>query len=109
MTSAKLRQPFLLAWIAGTIAIYAIVGGLLYALIHDNKRSADLRHDARMNPDAPDPGVTSADADLPEGATPLPITAGIYVDRISELSIPDSSWTAEFYVWFRWTGPDLPV
>jgi hypothetical protein len=109
MTPNTTRRPFLLSWTAGIFTAYALAGGLLYALIHNNKRSADLRHEARMNPDAPDPGVTAADTDLPDGASPLPVTAGIYVDRISELSVPESSWTAEFYVWFRWSGADVGI
>jgi hypothetical protein len=109
MTPNTTRRPFLLFWSVGTIATYAIAGGLLYALIHNNKRSADQRHAARMDPDALDPGVTAADAKLPDGVTPLRVTAGIYIDRISELSVPESSWTAEFYVWFRWSGADVGI
>jgi hypothetical protein len=29
------------------------------------------------------------------------VTAGIYVERIFDVSIPDSSWSVDFYIWFR--------
>ena len=35
------------------------------------------------------------------------VKIGAYVDRIPALSLVDSSWTADFYVWFTWEGADL--
>ena len=32
--------------------------------------------------------------------------AGIYLDRIVELSVKEVGWTVDFYVWFRWKGQE---
>ena len=60
-----------------------------------------------MSTNAVEPGITSADLTLPEEANPVLVDVGFYVDRISELSVKDVSWTVEFYIWFRWKGEAL--
>jgi len=57
-----------------------------------------------MDPHAPDPGVTAAEPELPPGADPSRVHAGIYVDRVVEFSVKNASWTVELCVWFRWRG-----
>jgi len=42
------------------------------------------------------------DKELLEASNPIEVQVGIYVERIIELSLPDTSWVADFYIWFRW-------
>lgn len=51
---------------------------------------------------------TEADA-LPSGAKPTEIFAGIYLDRIAQLSIKDVQWQVDFYIWFRWNGDAIQI
>jgi hypothetical protein len=57
-----------------------------------------------MNAQAADPDTTPPDWTLPPGVQPTAVQAGIYVDRIIALSVRETSWTVDFYVWFRWRG-----
>ncbi|MEW5740538.1 MAG: hypothetical protein AB1938_16540 [Myxococcota bacterium] len=35
------------------------------------------------------------------------VTVGVFVNQIHEFSLKDNSFTADFYVWFRWKNPAL--
>jgi hypothetical protein len=100
-------QHFLLAWFAGVFLLVILYGWLTVWPVHRAKVASIQRHLARLNPEAADPGTTAPDFSLPAEASPTKVSVGIYVDRIVELSVKESTWTADFYVWFRWTGNDL--
>jgi len=96
------ERLFLAAWLAGLSLLLAIAGCLAVFPVRNEALAVAGRHRDRMDPSAPDPGTTSPDRQLPAGAIPTPVTAGIYVDRIVDLSIKDASWTVDFYLWLRW-------
>jgi hypothetical protein len=95
---------WLTAWALFIFALFLVVGLSLVFKMRSSRAAAAQRHAARMDPAADDIGVTGADHELPSGAKPTEVLAGIYVDRVLELSVKEVSWTAEFYLWFRWTG-----
>jgi hypothetical protein len=95
---------FLIAWGLSVAALLAAVGGLTIGPLYKQRNASAERHAARMDARAPDPGVTSADFDLPAGASPVEVTAGVYVDRVSEFSVREGTWTVDCFVWFRWRG-----
>ena len=97
----------LAAWAALVVGLFLAAGLPFVHTLRANRQAAADRHAARIDPAADEPGVTAADRDLPPGATPTRVTAGVYVDRILQLSVKDVSWTVEFYLWFRWRG-ELP-
>lgn len=72
--------------------------------MRSNRLASDERHRQRMDPSVRESGVTDDEAELPTDAKPVEVLTGIYVDRISELSVKDAKWTVDFYVWFRWRG-----
>lgn len=107
-TPADPARWLLIGWTICIAGIFLLSGALLASGIASNKRAADARHAARINPDVSDPDVTPGEP-LPAGANPLRVTTGIYIERISALSIAESSWTVEFDVWFRWDGSDATL
>jgi hypothetical protein len=46
----------------------------------------------------------SAGDDVP--AAPTKVVVGVYVDRLTEMSLRENHFHADFYVWFRWSGGD---
>jgi hypothetical protein len=44
---------------------------------------------------------------LPADAKPVDVYVGIFIHRIGQLSVKDNSWTADFDIWFRWTGDGI--
>jgi len=92
-------------WIAGLLIFFLVGGGGMAWNLWRAKRAE--REDFRLLLDAAatDPGVTAAVKTDTSNATP--VTMGIYLERISELSIKDATWTAVFDLWFRWQGAEL--
>ena len=59
----------------------------------------------------PVPGpVASRPAAAPESAGPVEtVTVGLYLQNIPEIDIKTNSFSAELYLWFRWTGSIDPT
>src|SRR5262245_3484700 len=82
---------FLGAWCLLLIALFLSAGLYLIQAMRTNQQAASQRHAARIDPKADESGVTAADREIPAGAKPTDVTAGIYVDRVVELSVKDVS------------------
>jgi hypothetical protein len=70
----------------------------------------NIRHAARVDPSVTEPGKTPAERTPPPGHeddVPADVFVGLYVDRIVELSIRDTQWTVDFYLWFNWIDDRL--
>ena len=104
--SSRARR-LLIAWAVLVVVLFLVVGITLYRSLRANRQAAADRHAARLDPDADEPGITSADRSLPSDAQPIRVTSGMYIDRIVELSIKDGGWTVDFFLWFRWRGDAL--
>ncbi|MBP8305447.1 MAG: hypothetical protein KBE04_15140 [Phycisphaerae bacterium] len=91
-------------WAAGLLLLYGLGGGFGVHLLKGYKaQTARFRHDwvqaAQIGPSAgPSEGT------LPGGTGPVDVNVGIYIDRIGEFSPRENRWTAEFDLWFSWTG-----
>lgn len=93
-------------WTVALIGVYTWVGSSALKIQQDARAHSIEGHADRMDPVKPESGATEADIPVPAGA--VPVRAGIYVDRIVAMSLPDVSWTVDFYLWFSWTGnPEL--
>lgn len=101
------RYKFLKWWIIGVTLIFIILGSYMIVVSYENKQSAMDRHLVKMNPNLTEPGLTAEDLKLPENSTPTKVTTGIYIDRIKELSLSDSFWVVNFYIWFKWNDSDV--
>jgi hypothetical protein len=100
-------RPFLAAWVLLLLALFAAAGVLLVSAQRRHKLASIEQQRAQIDPEAAEPGLTAADSALPEGARPVEVTTGIYVERIIALSIKDFDWKVEFYIWFRWKGDQV--
>ncbi|CAA7611826.1 conserved membrane hypothetical protein [Candidatus Terasakiella magnetica] len=97
------KKKIILAAILTVFASYAILIYVSASALFANKTHADMNHAARMSQTASEPGKTAPDS-LPTEGTFSTVTVGTYIDNIDTFSIRDSSWSANFYVWFSWTG-----
>ena len=91
-------------WAAALILFLTAVGITMSWVMYQNKAASTRRHDDRMNPDIGEGGRQPPAKALPAGASPVAVTAGIYLDRIIEMSVKEVGWTVDFYIWFRWKG-----
>ncbi len=101
------QRSFLWLWSAGLILLLLVIGWSKVLPLWKYKQESVERHRARMSRTEEESGTTPPDTTLPENAAPIPVTVGLYVDRISALSVRDVSWTVDFYIWFRWTDDSI--
>lgn len=91
-------------WAILLIVLFIVIGIFTVWAEYQNKAAATRRHQDRMNPNVGEGGTNAPSIALPEGAAPLRVQAGIYVDRVVELSVKEAGWTVDFYLWFGWKG-----
>lgn len=103
MVTPKERRKVWL-WAAAIVVLFVIGTVFTSLIVYRNKADAAQRHKDRMNPEKGEGGTRPPAAALPPGANPVRVRAGMYLDRITELSVKETKWTGDFYLWFRWTG-----
>jgi len=97
------------------IAIFLVI--LIIGLLYSYKLSSVIKDMATvvatnmnntMDPIAPDPGKTESESlTLPSSSKKVYI--GTYLDRIEDLNIKESSWSYEFYLWFKWKPNEIDL
>jgi len=106
----KPHRPTLVLWTSLLAAISIWAGyASIAAGVRDRSRSIE-NHELRMDPNRTEAGRTAAESSRPMDATgqePSEVRVGIYVERVLDLSIHDTNWAADFYVWFTWTDERL--
>lgn len=100
-------RRFLRWWIIGVILIFLLVGSYMVGTVYENKQSADTRHVQWISPNLTEAGLSAEDFNLSSNITPTKVISGFYVDRIKDLSLSDSVWTVDFYIWFKWNGSEV--
>jgi len=59
-----------------------------------------------MDPKAPDPGKTQSE-NLEIPSTSKKVVIGSYLERVEDLNVKESSWSYEFYLWFKWKSSEI--
>jgi len=59
-----------------------------------------------MDPKAPDPGKTQSET-LAIPSTSKKVIIGSYLERVEDLNVKESSWSYEFYLWFKWKSNEI--
>lgn len=59
-----------------------------------------------MDPNAPDPGKTQSETTIIP-RTSKKVIIGSYLERVEDLNVKESSWSYEFYLWFKWNSNEI--
>lgn len=102
-TVTSRHRRWLNVWLVIVLTVAALAGYNSCSRMISNRRESERRHAERMHPGVLESGITQAEVDQ-IGSDPVPVRIGLYLDRLPELSVRDSSWTADFFLWFRWKG-----
>lgn len=97
----------LVAWSTLLAGVYLAAAAIFAPKEYRNREASLARHRDRFDPRAPEVGVDAADLAHTPGPDARVVHVGLHLDRIAELSIRDTSWTADFQIWFRWTAKDF--
>jgi hypothetical protein len=102
-------RRLMIFWLILLAAGYAVATAHMAGTLRASKAEAAAEHRARLDPSADETGRTSFDRAALERANgdQNKVMAGIYVDRIPRLSMPDTNWVVDFYLWFNWSNPDI--
>lgn len=101
------EHRFIKFWVLGVIIVFLLVGSYMAGAVYFDKQADILRHAERMSPNITESGFTQAQMDLPANATPTKVFTGVYIDQIRDFSLSDSTWTTDFYIWFKWNGSNV--
>ena len=97
-------------WTVG-ILLLALIGGYWAVSAGYTSRAASIeKHKARVDPNVTEAGKTAAEKSPPPGHEndiPVDVQVGLYVDRIVEISVRDTGWTVDFYIWFNWRDDNI--
>ena len=88
-------------WATAVIVLMVVAGFVMVSGAYLDKVAAIERHAARSDP-APMPTAPAGSA-----APPVEVKVGLYLDRVVNLSVKETGWTADFYLWFSWRKKEL--
>jgi len=101
---------FLLIWPFVILTISISAGNSIIHMERGVLEKSIRDHKARVDPNLTEDGKTQPESKPPaehEGEIPADVIVGVYVDRISALSMKESYWTVDFYIWFTWKDDNL--
>jgi hypothetical protein len=96
---------FVTMWAIAIIALFAIAGYLAVWKLHEDKVETVRRRQAWLEAAKTDAGRQPISA--PQKTKPVEVRVGLYVTHIGEFALKEDNWTANFDIWFRWSGKDV--
>lgn len=90
---------FIALWALGLLLLAAAAGYGLSSHFNEYRLDSLSTHDRYLSPMETTP--------INSDHEPIDVHVGIYLDRISLLSVRDNKWMADFYIWFRWIGDGI--
>ena len=100
----------LILWLVAIGLLYAVTAFFMASSLQDAKARDAERFADRLDRNATEAGRTGADQAVLETLDESALSkvhVGVYIDRIADLSLRNSSWQVDFYVWFRWSDRRL--
>ncbi|MBT3334109.1 MAG: hypothetical protein HN394_21615 [Rhodospirillaceae bacterium] len=104
----KLR--LIVSWCVVLVFTYLAATFVMADFMHDEKERAATRHEARLDKNKVEAGRTKTEQrQVGHDSKPknIKVTAGIYVDRIFDVKLRHTHWKVDYYIWFRWSGPNV--
>ena len=95
---------FVFLWAAGILFLYAVGGYLGVRTLENSKVEIEKFRQAWIESAKTEQEAGRSDIKMPPGAKPVDVSVGIYINSIGEIQLKESGWTADFDIWFRWSG-----
>ena len=104
------NKRLIVTWCVLLVLGYFVATIFTAGALHEDKEAAVLRHDARLDEKKVEAGQTATVKerfDLGREPMNIRVTSGFYVDRIFDVELRRTHWKVDFYIWFRWSGPNV--
>jgi hypothetical protein len=98
---------FVILSAAGVLLLYAIGGYLGVRQLQGYKGETEKYREALIEAATTEPDARAPEIKLGPEAKPVNVLVGMYINNIGEFSLRESAWTADFDIWFRWTGGEV--
>jgi hypothetical protein len=98
---------FVILWAAGILLLYAVGGYLGVRTLLTYRAETEQFQQTWIGSATTEPNVRAPEIKMAPGAKPVDVLVGIYINSIGEVSLKESGWTADFDIWFRWTGDEV--
>ena len=99
---SRAGYSFVALWAVGLFLLYAIGGYFGVRTLQGYRAETEKSREALIESRTIEPKTKSAESRLSKKT--VEVQMGIYVNRIGEFDARDGGWTADFDIWFRWTG-----
>ena len=99
---SRAAYSFVAFWAAGLLLLYAIGGYFGVRTLQGYRAETEKSREALIESQTIEPGTKAPEIRVSK--KPVEVHVGIYINRIGEFDAREGGWTADFDVWFRWTG-----
>jgi hypothetical protein len=94
-------------WAAGILLLYAIGGYFGIRQLQHYKAETEKLRQAMIGAPTTDHVVPLTNLTLPAMSRPVDVYVGMYINSMGEFAVKESSWAADFDIWFRWSGDGI--
>ena len=95
------------AWAVGLVVVYAMGGVLGVRQLQGYKSQTEAARQEHLQAVTADANAVASTAGSATRDSRVDVSAGIYVRRIGGFSLREAQWTADFDIWFGWSGEPL--
>lgn len=95
---------FVITWTACLLLIYAVAGFVGSELLRGYKAETSKLRKARFESLSRELASQGNDSGLPSAEKPVAVRVGLNMNRIGDFALRESAWTADFNIFFRWSG-----
>jgi len=103
-TVTRVGYLFMVLWASGILLLYAVGGYFGVRQLLGYKAETEKIRQARIESPTTDFSARAPDIRTAPGIKPVDVQVGMSLNRISEIALKEAGWTADFHIWFRWTG-----
>jgi hypothetical protein len=94
-------------WAFGILLLYFIGGYLGVRTLLTYRAETEKFRQTWIESVTTEPDARAPEIKMAPGAKPVDVIVGVYINSIGEISLKESGWTADFDIWFRWTGDQV--
>jgi hypothetical protein len=103
----KRDYRLLAAWVIALFLCYAVVCVVGVRMLRGYKEETAKKRAAWLQSAAMDRQTVERDQEPASATGPIDVHVGILVNGITGFQLRESSWSADFDIWFRWTGDGI--
>lgn len=103
-TIKKSGIRFVIIWTVSLLLFYLVAGYFGTARLRSYQAETTTIREAKIESLSRDLATQGADPLLPSGAKPLDVQVGLVMNRIGDFALKESVWTADFNIFFHWSG-----